>query len=96
MANSTPGQGKHAEGTEAGKAKERAGGQDAMGRADAMLTDAGQRLGQWGARLQQESARLAARAREELEDMWAEAQALRHQQHTSGERSQPPGEAGHP
>jgi hypothetical protein len=53
-------------------------GSDAVQRADAILNDIGTRLGQWAARLQHETARLTARTREEVEDIWAEAQSLRH------------------
>ena len=71
-------------GHEAGSAGE------AVQRADALLTDVGQRLGQWSARLQRESVRLAARTREEFEDIWAEAQAMRHQEHATGAHPTPP------
>jgi len=44
------------------------------------LTDVGTRLGGWAARARQEAMRTVARTREELEDIWAEAQAVRHQE----------------
>lgn len=52
---------------------------EAVRRADAILNDMGVRLGGWAARMRHEAARMTARTREELEDMWAEAQALHHQ-----------------
>ena len=47
-------------------------------RADEMLTQAGERLGRWLAAASREVRRAAALAREEAEDIWAEAQSLRH------------------
>jgi hypothetical protein len=38
---------------------------------------AGQVLGQWGSRVGRGIATAAARVREEVEDMWAEAQSIR-------------------
>jgi hypothetical protein len=55
---------------------------EAVRRADAMMTDVGMRLGRLTARLQHEVGRFNARAREEIEDMWAEAQALRRHENT--------------
>lgn len=65
-----------------------------MNRADAMLTDVGKRFGHWTARFQRDAARLTARTREELEDMWAEAQALRHREHAT--LATPRSQDGHP
>ena len=51
--------------------------QQAFGRAEELVQIAEQRLGQWSALLSSQSQRLVARMREDLEDVWAEAQHLR-------------------
>src|SRR3954467_11079725 len=48
-------------------------------RADELLTRAGQTAGIFASLLGRRIARVAAFAREEIEDMWAEAQSIRHQ-----------------
>jgi len=54
----------------------------AAARAEATVDLAGERVGQWAATLSRRLQVLAARAREEVEDIWAEAQSeaqtLRH------------------
>jgi hypothetical protein len=51
--------------------------QHAFVRAEEIVQIAEQRLGQWSALLSYQSQRLVARMREDLEDVWAEAQHLR-------------------
>ena len=46
-------------------------------RADEMLTQTGERIGRWLAAASREVRKAAALAREEAEDIWAEAQAVR-------------------
>ena len=48
-----------------------------MERAEELVDRLGQRAGQMGSELSQRLLRLAARAREEAEDIWAEAQSMR-------------------
>jgi hypothetical protein len=48
-----------------------------LARAEEMVDRAGEAVGTWMARLNREILKSAARAREELEDIWAEAQSLR-------------------
>src|SRR3954453_16191198 len=48
-------------------------------RADELLSRAGQTAGIFASLLGRRIARVAAFAREEIEDMWAEAQSIRHQ-----------------
>jgi hypothetical protein len=48
-----------------------------MERAEELVDRLGQRAGQIGSDLGQRLLRLAARAREEAEDIWAEAQSMR-------------------
>lgn len=52
--------------------------QAAFERAEEIVDRATQRLGHYASLAKHQIARLAARAREEAEDMWAEAQSLRH------------------
>jgi len=54
--------------------------QQAFARAEELVQIAEQRLGQWSAFLSSQSQRLVARMREDLEDVWAEAQHLRNTQ----------------
>ena len=49
----------------------------AMRRAEQLVDQAASVIGVYARRLGDECQRLAARAREEAEDMWAEAQAIR-------------------
>lgn len=51
--------------------------EQAKQRAEILLNEWGQRLSVWAAALGGEMQKAAARAREEAEDIWAEAQALR-------------------
>lgn len=51
--------------------------QQAFSRAEEFVQIAEQHLGQWSALLSSKSQRLVARMREDLEDVWAEAQHLR-------------------
>ena len=51
-----------------------------MERAEELVDRLGQRAGQIGSELGQRLLRLAARAREEAEDIWAEAQSMRHRE----------------
>jgi len=51
--------------------------QPAFDRAEELVQRAEQNMGRWTARLSQQSQRTVARMREDLEDMWAEAQHLR-------------------
>jgi hypothetical protein len=58
---------------------ERSGEQGAratMERAEEVVDRLGQRAGQIGSEVGQRLLRLAARAREEVEDIWAEAQSM--------------------
>ena len=48
-----------------------------MERAEEVVDRLGQRAGQIGSEVGQRLLRLAARAREEAEDIWAEAQSMR-------------------
>ncbi len=48
-----------------------------MQRAEEMVDRFGERLGAWAARVGQQLRVAAARAREEAEDIWAEAQSMR-------------------
>jgi hypothetical protein len=61
----------------------------AMERAEELVGQAGQRAGQWmqvnGLRMR----RAMAFAREELEDMWVEAQQRRHEWHSESNQSSP-------
>jgi hypothetical protein len=52
--------------------------QPAFDRAEEFVQRAEQNMGRWTARLSQQSQRMVARMREDLEDMWAEAQHMRH------------------
>lgn len=47
-------------------------------RAEEMVDRAGEQIGKWAGRATTEARRLFARAREEVEDMWAEAQSASH------------------
>lgn len=47
-------------------------------RAEEMMDRAGEQIGKWTMRATTEMRRLLARAREEVEDMWAEAQNVSH------------------
>jgi hypothetical protein len=49
-------------------------------RAEEVVDRLGQRAGQLGSEVGQRLVRLAARAREEAEDIWAEAQSIRHRE----------------
>lgn len=49
----------------------------AMQQAEVLLDQAGERLGKWASQMSLQLRRAAALAREEAEDIWAEAQALR-------------------
>jgi hypothetical protein len=51
--------------------------QQAFIRAEELVQHTEQRVGQWSAFLSQRSQRLVARMREDLEDLWAEAQHVR-------------------
>ena len=53
------------------------GARPTMERAEEVVDRLGQRAGQIGSELSQRFLRLAARAREEAEDIWAEAQSMR-------------------
>ena len=53
------------------------GARPTMERAEELVDRLGQRAGQIGTELGQRLLRLAARAREEAEDIWAEAQSMR-------------------
>jgi hypothetical protein len=46
-------------------------------RADHLMADAEDRVGEWGERVGRWASRAAAHAREETEDIWAEAQTIR-------------------
>ena len=46
-------------------------------RAERMVADTEQRMEDWGERAGRWASRAAARAREEFEDIWAEAQTIR-------------------
>ena len=54
------------------------GARPTMERAEEMVDRLGQRAGQIGSEVAQRLLRLAARAREEAEDIWAEAQSMHH------------------
>lgn len=62
-------------------------------RAEEMMDRAGEQIGKWAGRATTEARRLLARAREEAEDMWAEAQNVSHRvtipQHEPGHPSEP-------
>ncbi len=51
--------------------------EDSMRRAEEMIDNMGEQVGQFAAKLGHQLLRFTARAREELEDIWAEAQSLR-------------------
>jgi hypothetical protein len=53
------------------------GARPSVERAEEMVDHLGQRVGQMGAEAGQRLLRLAARTREEAEDIWAEAQSIR-------------------
>ncbi len=55
-------------------------GPAATERAEALVNQLGERIGQYAALTNQQLQRWTARTREELEDIWAEAQSLRHRQ----------------
>jgi hypothetical protein len=57
--------------------------QRALVRAEELVQYTEQRLGQWSARLGHQSQRLAGLLREDLEDLWAEAQHIRHNKRRS-------------
>lgn len=50
-------------------------------RAEELVDRAGERVGQFATTLRQRLQVVAARAREEAEDIWAEAQSKRHDNH---------------
>ncbi|MBV9470703.1 MAG: hypothetical protein JOZ57_15800, partial [Abitibacteriaceae bacterium] len=54
---------------------------EVMQHAEEMVDEMGQRVGEWATRFSKNVQRMAARAREEMEDMWAEAQSLRRGEH---------------
>lgn len=52
--------------------------QPAVDRAEELMQRVEQNMGRWTGRLGLQSQRIVARMREDLEDMWAEAQHMRH------------------
>ncbi|HTU93648.1 MAG TPA: hypothetical protein VMF69_26450 [Gemmataceae bacterium] len=57
-----------------------AGGQDAQQRAEEMVDRLGEQIGHYVSAFGHNLLKWAARAREEAEDIWAEAQAIRERQ----------------
>jgi hypothetical protein len=75
--------GQQANGTSTGEAR-----RQAMQRAEELADRWGQQIGQYATLIGRGVLKWAARAREEAEDIWAEAQALRQRQHSANDGSQ--------
>jgi hypothetical protein len=58
--------------------EDRAGPDPTLARAEELVDRFGERAGSWLSHVGRDAERLLARAREEAEDIWAEAQSLRH------------------
>ncbi len=66
-----------------GASGEQATKDETIRRAEEMVDRVGEQVGQWTSRLGHQLLRFGARAREEAEDMWAEAQDLRRRMEAS-------------
>jgi hypothetical protein len=60
------------------EARTKASGDDSQARAEELLQDVSGQVDDWSDKVAAWVARAAARAREEAEDIWAEAQSVRH------------------
>lgn len=63
-------------------ARAREAGEARVGRADESMEEIGRRFGRFASLIGDRAIRAAARAREEVEDIWAEAQAIRRGDHS--------------
>jgi hypothetical protein len=60
------------------EARTKASGDDSQARAEELLQDVSGQVDDWSDKVARWVARAAARTREEAEDIWAEAQSVRH------------------